>query len=332
VQLPALCSDGTNFSTLLVGDGRLADAAYLAARSQMLCDLAKRRAPDVVITELFPFGRRALRPEFMALLGVVAALRPRPVILASLRDILAPPSRPERAVAADEVVSRFYDGVLVHSDPALTRLEASWPVSDVLSAKLIYTGYVAPAPAGPHPGRAGANEVLVSAGGGAVGMALFAVAVAAARLTGTLRWRILVGGAAPAERIADLTARADAAPVTIEAARPDFRQMLRHAACSVSLCGYNTALDLLQAGTPAVFVPFDEGGEVEQTIRARSLSANPGIRMLTAEGLTPRALADAVDQVIAERPVQTQQPMRPDFDGAAETVRVASRLVARARA
>ena len=212
---------------------------------------------------------------------------------------------------------------LVHSDPALTRLEESWPVSDALAAKLIYTGYVAPAPVTPHPDGEGRDEVLVSAGGGAVGMALFRVAVATARLSANRRWRILVGGADPAERIGELTALAGPSPITIEAARPDFRQMLHQAACSVSLCGYNTALDLLQAGTPAVFVPFDEGGEVEQTIRARSLSATAGIRMLPAEGLTPQALAEAITGVIAERPAQR---LRPSFDGAAETVRVATRM------
>ena len=323
LQLPPLRSDGTDFTTLLTAEGGPADAGYLASRSAMLCNAAKEFTPDVVITELFPFGRRSLRSEFLALLEGVAAQLPRPVILASVRDILAPPSRPERAVTADEVVAQFYDGVLVHSDPALTRLEESWPVSDALAAKLIYTGYVAPAPAGPHPEGAGTGEVLVSAGGGAVGTTLFRVAVAAALLSPGQRWRILVGGAGAVERIRDLTALAGSAPVTIEAARPDFRQMLNHAACSVSLCGYNTALDLLQAGTPTVFVPFDEGGEVEQTIRARSLSMNAGIRMLKAEGLTPQALAAAVTEAMAAKPAQR---LRPNFDGAAQTVQIAARL------
>lgn len=327
VQLPPLRSDGADFTTLLTAQGLSADAAYLTSRSDMLCALAQDLAPDIVITELYPFGRRILRAEFLALLQVVAAQRPRPVILASVRDILAPPSRPERAVAADEVVTRFYQGVLVHSDPAITRLQESWPVSDVLAAKLIYTGYVTPAPAEPHPDAAGTDEVLVSAGSGAVGTTLFNVAIAAARLSGNRRWRILVGGAGSADRIRDLTALAGSAAVIIEPARSDFRQMLRHAACSVSLCGYNTALDLLQAGTPAVFVPFDEGGEVEQTIRAHSLSAYPGIRMLVAEDLTPHALLEAMAQAMATRPAQSLQP---DFDGAAQTVQVATRL-ARAR-
>lgn len=323
VQLAPLRSDGADFTTLLSGEGLHADAAYLSSRSDALCALAQDLAPDIVITELYPFGRRILRAEFLALLQVVALQRPRPVILASVRDILAPPSRPERAVVADEVVARFYDGVLVHSDPAITRLEESWPVSDALAAKLIYTGYVAPAPAGPHPDGAGMDEVLVSAGSGAVGTTLFTVAIAAARVSGNRRWRVLVGGAGSAERIRDLTVLAGSAPVLIEPARSDFRQMLRHAACSVSLCGYNTALDLLQTGTPAVFVPFDEGGEVEQTIRARSLSARPGIRMLMGQDLTAQALRDAVEQAMATWPAQV---MQPDFDGAAETVRVATRL------
>ncbi|MGV8988016.1 MAG: glycosyltransferase family protein [Cypionkella sp.] len=322
-QLPPLCSDGANFTTLLTAKGRPASADYLAGRQDILCALAKNVAPDIVITELFPFGRRILRAEFLALLEVVSVQRLRPVILASVRDILAPPSKPERAVAADEVVARFYDGVLVHSDPALTRLEESWPVSAALAAKLIYTGYVAPAPAGPHRTGAGTDEVLVSAGGGAVGTALFRIAVAAAQLAANQRWRILVGGADPTERVRQLTELAGSASLTVEPARPDFRQMLHHAACSVSMCGYNTALDLLQAGTPAVFVPFDEGGEVEQTIRARSLSANPGIRTMNAEGLTPQALAKAVAEVMAAKPAQA---LHLKFDGALQTVRLATRM------
>lgn len=323
LQLPPLRSDGTDFTTLLTEGGSAADAAYLAQRSEMLCRTARDLAPDIVITELYPFGRRVLRAEFIELLDVVSAARPRPVILASVRDILAPPSRPERAATADAVVAQFYDGVLVHSDPALTRLEESWPVSAALATRLIYTGYVAPAPAGPHPDAAGRGEVLASAGGGAVGSQLFRAAIEAARQDRGRRWRILVGGADPQARIRDLQTLAGAAPVTIEPARPDFRQMLYHAACSVSLCGYNTALDLLQAGTPAVFVPFDEGGEVEQTIRARSLSTRAGYRMLTAAGLTPEALIQAVTEAMAASPAAA---VRPHFDGAAESVAIACRL------
>lgn len=322
-QLPALRSDGVNFTRLLTVDGVVADANYLAVRGQEMVRAVTETRPDIVITELFPFGRRVLRDEFMGMLKAAHGLVPRPVILASIRDILAPPSKPEKAEACAQIIDDFYDGVLVHSDPNTTLLDQSWPVTETLATKLRYTGYVAPVPAGPHPDKAGLGEVLVSAGGGAVGQDLFQAAVTAAGLSSGLKWRILVGGADPAAQIAQLRTQAKTANVVVEAARPDFRQMLHHATASVSMCGYNTALDLMQAGTKSLFIPFDEGGEVEQTLRAQSLSHLHGLRMCAAADLTPeRLLREVTDLVNA--PQKPAAEIR--FDGAAEAVRIATQM------
>lgn len=323
-QLPALRSDGVNFTRLLTVDGTVAGADYLAARGHEMMRAVAEIRPDIVITELFPFGRRVLRDEFMGLLKAARALSPRPIILASIRDILAPPSKPEKAETTAQIIDEFYDGILVHSDPASTPLEQSWPVTQGLATKLRYTGYVAPAPAGPHPQMAGLGEVLVSAGGGAVGENLFQVAVAAAGLSSGLKWRILVGGSDPTAQIAQLHAQAENADVVIEAARPDFRQMLYHAAASVSMCGYNTALDLMQAGTKSLFIPFDKGGEVEQTLRAQSLSHMHGMRMCSAADLTPERLLHEVTELVA---APQKPPAEIHFDGAAEAVRITTQMV-----
>ncbi len=323
-QLPALRSDGVNFTRLLTVDGTVADAGYLAARGQEMVRAVTETRPDIVITELFPFGRRVLRDEFMGMLRAARALEPQPVILASIRDILAPPSKPQKAEASAQIIDDFYDAVLVHSDPASTPLDQSWPVTDALATKLRYTGYVAPAPAGPHPQSAGMGEVLVSAGGGAVGQNLFQVAVAAAGLPNGLKWRILVGGSDPTAQIVQLQAQAGNADVVIEAARPDFRQMLYHAAASVSMCGYNTALDLMQADTKSLFIPFDEGGEVEQTLRAQSLSHMHGMRICAAADLTPERLLREVTELVN---APHEPPAEIHFDGAAEAVRIATQMV-----
>jgi predicted glycosyltransferase len=321
VQLPPLRSDGVDFTRLLTPHGTVADDAYHAARQDALRGAMTDMQPDVLITELYPFGRRSLKAEFLALLQAAHALPRRPVVLASIRDILAPPSKPRKAVEADAVIGEFYDAVLVHSDPAATRLDISWPVSELLSGKLRYTGYVAPPAAAPHPEQVGASEVLVSAGGGSVGDALYETALEAARLTPGTRWRLLIGGSDAADRIARFEAAGS--PAIVEAARPDFRQMLRHAAASVSMCGYNTALDLLQAGTPAVLVPFDAGKEVEQSLRARSLAPLNGIEVLKTADLSPERLARAVRAVMAE-PMRATDSFR--FDGAARTVEIAVEL------
>ncbi len=131
--------------------------------------------------------------------------------------------------------------------------------------------------------NAGKGEIVVSAGGGDVGAKLFKTAIAAAVQDPKRTWRILVGGANAQTKIKKLIPTAPA-NVQIEAARPDFRQMLNHANVSVSMCGYNTALDILQTGVSAVFVPFDAGGEVEQSLRAKALSEQSNIAVLKDAG------------------------------------------------
>ncbi len=327
LQLSPIRSDGTNFTRLLDSTGQEAGTATMGQRKNALI-AALDPAPDILITELFPFGRRVLGDEFRALLDAAKALPCPPVILASIRDILAPPSKPSKATRADEIFARFYDAVLVHSDPRGTALEQSWPVSDILRPNLRYTGYVAPPAAGSHPDRAGQGEVLVSAGGGAVGASLFETAIGAARLMPDRHWRLLVGGSDAKGRVANLQSLNPPGNTCIEPARPDFRQMLYHATASVSMCGYNTALDLLQAGTRAVLVPFDDGQEVEQGLRAESLGHLPGMRVLRNANLTSDALCDALEAVISEPP-RDQSGLK--FDGAAQTVKLAVEM-AEARA
>lgn len=323
LQLPPLRSDGVNFTRLLQPDGSPADHAYLAARAQTLAAALDDVAPDVLITELFPFGRRVLAGEFTDLLKRAAAQHPRPLICASIRDILAPPSKPAKAEATRALVTGSYDAVLVHSDPAITPLDRSWPVAPDVAAKLHYTGFVAPAPAGAHPQAAGKNEVLVSAGGGSVGHALFEAALAAATTDPAHRWRLLLGGENAVRRAEQLQAAASA-NVIVEPARADYRQMLRHVRASVSFCGYNTALDLLQAGTPAVLVPFDAGGEVEQRLRADALAELPACSVLYSADLTPETLLAHVERV-ANAP--RRAPRTEGLDGAPQTVRIVEALV-----
>lgn len=314
VQLPPVRSNGVDFSRLMAEDGAFATVDYLAARQAMLLEVFAGFGPDILITELFPFGRRSLRHEFRALLDAARARPQPPLVCASIRDILAPPSKAKKAAFAQDMVATYYDAVLVHSDPAFIPLELSWPVSAPLRAALRYTGFVAPPAAGPHPARAGAGEIIVSAGGGDVGGPVYDAALAAAHQM-ACPMRLLIGGADPtatAARVADLRTRAPA-HVTVEPARRDFRQMLNHAAASISLCGYNTALDILQAGTPAVFVPFDEGGEVEQGLRANALAQHAGIATVRRADLSADMLCTALEQVMT---ASRRTPDLAGFDGA----------------
>ncbi len=325
VQLPPLQSDGTNFTRLLNADGLVADDAYLTSREEKLTELLLEVQPEIIITELFPFGRRMLRHEFCSTLEVTRLLSNPPVVLSSVRDILAPPSSETKAHQTEALIASYYDGVLVHSNPDTTPLNVSWPVTDLIRSKIFYTGYVAQSISGSLEANTDNKEVVVSAGGGSVGTHIYETAIETARLIlPNMRWRILVGGKNSSSEVQRLKKLGVGTNTIIEPNRPDFRELLVNAACSVSMCGYNTAIDLLLTGTPGVLIPFDAGGEQEQTLRASSLDSREAYVALQAKHLTPEYLAQVVQQVIiAGRFVVDKQ----QFDGAVESVHIATKLL-----
>ena len=70
--LPPLRSDGTDFTRLLGQNGEVADDAYHVARATALIEAVKGFAPDVLITELFPFGRRSWPRSFWPVYRLLA--------------------------------------------------------------------------------------------------------------------------------------------------------------------------------------------------------------------------------------------------------------------
>lgn len=330
-QLPPLRSDGTNFTRLLDADGDVADDRYLQAREDRLREIVKSLQPEVIITELFPFGRRMLRREFIGLLEAAQSIPSVPAVLSSVRDILAAPSSEKKVLQTEALIEKYYDGVLVHSDPATTPLGVSWPVTDLIQSKLFYTGYVAQS-VSEYTTNKNTAEIIVSAGGGSVGRRVYETAIEAARLSSRTSWRILVGGSDAQQEVArlqTLAASSSADSTThIEPNRPDFRELLSRAACSVSMCGYNTAIDLLLTGTPGVLIPFDAGGEKEQTLRAASLSERAAYKLLLDKDLTAESLQQAVAQATEAGRFATD---KKQFNGALETVRFATRLAEQKR-
>ena len=299
VQLPPVRSDGAGFTRLLDSDGNPATPETMKRRADAIIATFQRQPPDILITELFPFGRRMLKAEFEAALTAARGMARPPLILSSVRDILAPPSSAAKAKQTDEWLAQYYDGVLVHSDADVVPLQASWPVTAGTAQLLHYTGFIAAPPPPLQPDeQEGAGEILVTAGGGPVGRKLFETAAKASR-RGRHRWRLLVGGSDAAQFCAKLNREADGAPMWAEPARADYRQMLTRCAAVVGQCGYNTAIDWLQAGVPGVFVPFAEAGEVEQTLRATSLQQRFGFGQISEDDLTPENLAAAAELAVS---------------------------------
>ena len=327
VQLPPAQAADAAFSGLVDARGRPIDDRWKAQRRTALLDAFERIEPRLLLIELFPFGRRQFRFELLPLLEAAARRQPRPACVSSVRDILVARNDPARLAETVAVARRYFDRILVHGDPRLVGFEETFAPAAEIGDLLRYTGYVVNERPSISGGDAGSGEVLVSAGGGAVGDALLQAALAARPLSrlADVPWRLITGTNMPEPAAAAL---ASAAPsgVVIERFRHDFQDLLRNCRLSISQGGYNTVMELLCARARAVIVPFARGQETEQALRARLLADRGLCTVVDEAQLTPASLAAAIDAAL-ERP-----PARPgdiDLDGAARTARLIGALAAR---
>ena len=305
MQLPPVKAQDETFAVLVDRDDRPIDAAWKAARAERLCALYRALRPKALVVELFPFGRRQMRFELLPLLEAARASRPRPQILCSLRDVLTDQRNPEKTAWTLDTFARYFDLALVHGDPDFLPLGRSFPQATEIAGKLRYTGYVVaemPAPGADERAGAGVGggEVIVSTGGGAVAAPLVEAALGARALSplDAVTWRLLVGPNTPEAEFQDLAARAPAGFV-VERARPDFRALLARARLSISQAGYNTVLEVLAAGIPAVVAPFAAGSETEQSLRAGLLAERGALTVVDEAALGPETLAAAVRAALA---------------------------------
>lgn len=303
VQLPPARTADVSFRSLVDAGGRPVTDDWKRQRAALLLDAWRRfyggGPAGALVIELFPFGRRQMRFELVPLLEDVKRMAALPggrrtLVICSVRDLLQP--RPAREPEALELFARYFDRLLVHGDPRLAGFERTFGAAGRLAGKLHYTGYVVEEAA---TGSAGAGEVLVSAGGGAVGARLLRVALEARPRT-LLReatWRLLAGLNADE---AELRALARSAPggVVVERHRSDLPALLAKCALSISQAGYNTVAELLQARVRSVLVPFAADGEVEQTLRARALAERGIAQALAEEDLSAESLAEAVNRAV----------------------------------
>jgi predicted glycosyltransferase len=280
--------------------------------------------PRVLVLELFPFGRRKLADELLPLLDRARSGARPPVIAASVRDILVRGRRDQQAhdEVAAALANQFLDAVLVHADPRLARWEETFRTEVPLRVPVHHTGYVVRRPPADEP-RPASSRVLVSAGGGRVGARLLHAAVEAHALLAPLRMRVVAGPFLPEEDWRALRAAAVGRPgLELRRTVGDLGAELRAASASVSQCGYNTALEVLRAGVPALVVPYAEDGEDEQLRRARRLARLGAVRMLPPSRLDGPGLAAALDALRRFRP----RPLALDLDGARAAAALLVRL------
>jgi len=334
-QLPPVRARDEGLRELSRLDGTPLDEAFRAGRVTALLDLLRVEAPDILITEQFPFGRTRLRFELLPLLEAAKAMNPRPRIVASVRDVVRRSASPQRVSESVEIFERFFDSVLIHADPRLVEFARSFAGWDRIKSRALYTGFVAEhdlaqrshVPKG--SATEGGGDVVVSAGGGAVGAPLLHAALLARPKTALAdrTWRLLVGANMPEAERAALAGSAGTKSkgIVIEPARPDFTTLLAKATLSISQAGYNTTIETLCCADRAVLVPFGTARETEQADRAALLAERGMVAVVPPGTLSPESLADAVGRALAGPSLRSFPPC--DANGGPATASLLKRLL-----
>jgi predicted glycosyltransferase len=315
VRLPAVES-GADFKILSTEDVK-------ARRQEMLHACYECAAPDVLVVELYPFGRKQFGFELMPLLKM--ARRNGTRVACSLRDILVRRAdQAEYETRVCEITREYFDLVLVHSDPQFQRLEDSFSRVRDLGCPVVYTGYV-------HRG-AGANEIAeqprptivcsIGAGKCESGHHLVEAVIGAA---GLLRnelphqFEIFTGPFMPEADHARLAGKAaEFSNVTLSGFTSDLAGTMRRADLSVSMGGYNTIMDVLAANVRALVYPEVGNGDNEQRVRAAKLAGMGAIETLESSELAPDRLAARIKCALTRPPTRVSL----DMNGAEGTRRL----------
>jgi predicted glycosyltransferase len=333
VQLPPVEMAIDN--QLLSTDGRRTLARTMELRRTIILETFGQLRPEVIITELFPFGRMSFAGELLPLLEIARKQkRNRPLVFCALRDIMEQSS--DKQSIMNEVACVFcnhlYDAVLFHADPSFMRFEESFHSHAPLTTPIIYTGFVAPktdVSARSRNGgrREGDGQVVVSAGGGRVGGQLLLLAAEAYARYGIgdgVGMTISAGPFLPPEQWQSLKRTAAGVKgLKLQRWLPDLHDVLSRARASVSQCGYNTSMELLRSRVPALVVPFIGPRDREQMRRAQRMASLGLARLLEPERADAATLAREMRALLEFRPRATPVDLR----GAENTADVIEKML-----
>ncbi len=294
-------------------------------RAKSLFDFFRQVKPEVFITELYPFGRKAFRFELDPVLkavknGELSSCK----CYSSVRDILVERLKDkekfeERVVTT---LNTLFDGVLIHSDQDVLLLDKTFSRMADVEIPTAYTGFVA---------RPGTNErnslrdtlklgdysklIVASIGGGNVGGELLLKTVAAfTELCADERYhlQIFTGPYCDSGVIKELK-RNLPVRTKIEIFADNFPAWLQAADLSVSMAGYNTCMNIVQAGVPALVYPFSQNWE--QMYRAKQLGKRAPITVLSKDDLA----ADILKVAIVENIEKPRKETTIDLNGASQS-------------
>ena len=326
IRLPALWLEKGKFT---VGDSPFSVEEVKEARKNMLIAECDRIKPDCLITEFFPFGRHKLLFELIPLVEHIRTTSPTTKIVSSLRDVIGKESDSEEEKKICYLMNRYFDLLLFHADARFQTFSDSFARYKEIAAEVIHTGFVTQLP---KFTSTNANElwreasldtvkIVASIGGGRIGYEVLETligssAILSQKLSHVIK--IFTGSFMPADKLAQLKKLAgDRNNIQIETYTPQLLNYMQTADLSVSLGGYNTIMNILSTGVPAIVVPIGhEYQDKEQLYRAQKLEQLGIVNSIYPQDLSPLNLSEKIIDCLHKKPNNLQ---KFDLKGAENT-------------
>lgn len=303
-------------------------------RSELLRSAARSFRPDLILVDHSPVG---MQGELWPLFRDLTKWPSRPAVVLGLRDITDAPDAVQRewdGSGAWEAIGGVYDRVLVYGDRRLPTTAQDLRLAERFPGKVKLVGYLARPIAPATKSQNGVPTVLVTAGGGGDGHRLLSGYLSfLERLPANGRFRsVLVTGpflSRSRQREVRRRGRALGSSVEVVCFTDRFEELLASAAGVVSMAGYNTVIEILSAGVPALLVPR-RTPRMEQSLRAERLAALDGDFISLADTPDPAVIGRFVDRV-TNGSASNGHPPAVRMDGLASAVGELQGLLAQAR-
>ncbi|MBG1268830.1 glycosyltransferase family protein [Nostoc sp. WHI] len=336
INLPAIKTD-TEFEELQVVDSGFSLTEVKEIRTYRLLEIFNQFQPDILIIELFPFGRRRFSFELIPLLEIAKSDGSSTKVVSSLRDIVV--TKQHKQVKHEEkvcnLINEYFHMLLVHGDPKFVPLEETFSRVNDLKCEVYYTGYVVQQPPiNPvltDEDREIVNSdkplILVSVGGGRFGHELLECVVKTAPLLEKKlphNIQIFTGPFMPESKLHELqTMAGDSNNIRIRRYTPYLLTYMQKADLSINMSGYNTTMNVLTTGVRAMILPFTGNQDREQTIRAEKLSDLGIIKLINPNDLQPDYFAEQIINYLKEQP----NKISFDFAGVEKTTTLLKTLL-----
>lgn len=252
----------------------------VSLRAHIIQGALQALRPDVLIVDTEPRGAfRELEPSlsWLRMHGSTRCV----LGLRDIRDEASAVQREWRNTSNDAAIRDYYDEVWVYGDPRVCDVVSEYGFPREVADKLRYTGYldqrvrleaVGPGDDGPRvlATLPSGKMVLCTVGGGQDGAALARAFIEATLPSGTFGV-VLAGPQMPLEVLQDLRRRAEQSTgVRVLRFLPEPAPLFARAHRLITMGGYNSTLEAVSFGMPALVVPRVRPRQ-EQWLRADRL-------------------------------------------------------------